>query len=110
MSGKGSFCKQNSTGKKAVNQHPQRKRCTRTCDFISPVRYLKHVGGKVAAVVVRITTRAAPPRKSHPLPPPKERARTSVAPIDSQRAEAIHDCIDFINSSSTLPRSNSVAR
>ncbi|XP_047949160.1 uncharacterized protein LOC125194991 [Salvia hispanica] len=99
MSGKGSLSKQNSAAKKAVNQ---RKGCTmRTCNFISPVRYLKQVGGKFVAVVVRITTRAPPPQR--------ERARTSVAPIDSQRAEAIHDCIDFINSSSTLPRSNSVA-
>ncbi|KAI3461577.1 hypothetical protein Pfo_018240 [Paulownia fortunei] len=104
MPGKGSFCKQNSTGKKL--DHGQRKGCTRSCDF-GPMRYLKHVGEKVVAVVVRITTTA--PSKSHHNHP-KERAKTSVAPVDSQRAEAIHDCIDFINSSSSLPRSNSVSR
>ncbi|KAK4412391.1 hypothetical protein Salat_2886000 [Sesamum alatum] len=118
MSGKGSLSKQNSSGKKLA--HGQRKGCTRSCDFglhkirwpefSSPMRYLKHLGGKVAAVMVRNRCAAAAPSKSHHNHYPKERAKPSVAPVDSQRAEAIHDCIDFINSSASLPRSNSVAR
>ncbi|PIN05778.1 hypothetical protein CDL12_21684 [Handroanthus impetiginosus] len=115
MSGKSSLPKQNSTGKKL--NHTQRTGCTKRCDFglskklelSSPVRLMKYLGGKVAAAMVRLrSTVAAPPSsKSHHN---KDRTKTSVAPVDSQRAEAIHDCIDFINSSSSLPRSNSVAR
>ncbi|GFP80573.1 hypothetical protein PHJA_000200700 [Phtheirospermum japonicum] len=65
------------------------------------MRYAKHVYQKVAAVAVRVTSNNNNNNK-------EMRAKTSVAPVDSQRAEAIHDCIDFINSSSSLPRSNSV--
>ncbi|KAL2238306.1 UNVERIFIED_CONTAM: hypothetical protein Sindi_1022300 [Sesamum indicum] len=117
MSGNGSVSKQNSTGKKL--DRGQRKGCTRSCDFgmhkirwefSSPMRYLKYLGGKVAAVVVRNRCAPGPVSKSHHNQYPKERAKPSVAPVDSQRAEAIHDCIDFINSSASLPRSNSVAR
>ncbi|GFZ01627.1 hypothetical protein Acr_15g0002360 [Actinidia rufa] len=53
-------------------------------------------------VVSRRTRRSSPnvcTGKSNP----------SIAPIDSHRAEAINDCIEFINSSSSLQRSNSVA-
>ncbi|CAN0854734.1 hypothetical protein LINGRAHAP2_LOCUS5993 [Linum grandiflorum] len=32
-----------------------------------------------------------------------------VSPLDVHRKEAIKDCIDFINHSSSLPRSNSVS-
>ncbi|KAJ4705345.1 putative JOSEPHIN-like protein [Melia azedarach] len=38
------------------------------------------------------------------------RSKPSVIPVDSHRSEAIEDCIEFINSSSSLPRrSNSVS-
>ncbi|KAL8516297.1 hypothetical protein ACS0TY_014815 [Phlomoides rotata] len=97
---------------KAVDDEGKKKRCTTSCEFrlprwwelISPVRYLKQFGEKVAAAVARVTTSKSHHRNiSHP--------KTSMAPVlDSQRTEAIHDCIDFINSSSNFPRSNSVAR
>ncbi|KAG6697613.1 hypothetical protein I3842_09G209800 [Carya illinoinensis] len=37
------------------------------------------------------------------------RSRSVSDPIDSHRAEAIEDCIEFLNSSSCLQRSNSVS-
>ncbi|XP_022841965.1 uncharacterized protein LOC111365657 [Olea europaea var. sylvestris] len=38
------------------------------------------------------------------------RSRSYAETLDSQRAEAIEDCIEFLNSSSSLLRSNSVTR
>jgi hypothetical protein len=37
------------------------------------------------------------------------RSRSLAEAVDSQRAEAIEDCIEFLNSSSSLQRSNSVS-
>ncbi|KAH6806878.1 hypothetical protein C2S51_027986 [Perilla frutescens var. frutescens] len=37
------------------------------------------------------------------------RSRSYAETLDSQRAEAIEDCIEFLNSSSSLHRSNSVS-
>ncbi|KAL8509173.1 hypothetical protein ACS0TY_016384 [Phlomoides rotata] len=37
------------------------------------------------------------------------RSRSYAETLDSQRAEAIEDCIEFLNSSSSLQRSNSVS-
>ncbi|KAL8027145.1 hypothetical protein ABFX02_14G076300 [Erythranthe guttata] len=106
------FGKQNLTGKKLDDQYGQRKGCTRSCDFrlpkryelVSPMKYLKHAVEKVAAVVARMVATKSSSHRNHI----KERAKPSVAPVlDSQRAEAIDDCIDFIKSSSSLSISNS---
>ncbi|KAL6499848.1 hypothetical protein OROGR_027758 [Orobanche gracilis] len=95
MAGKVSLCRQSSSVKKA-DHDGQRKGCTRSCDF-GAMSYLIHVCEKVLAA----------PSKSRHSDHNKERAKANV---DSQRAKAIDDCIDFINSSSSFPRSNSVAR
>lgn len=50
------------------------------------------------------------PRRASPKVTSSERVKTCVAPLDSHRAEAIDDCIEFINSSSSLPRSNSTSQ
>ncbi|KAK8596245.1 hypothetical protein V6N13_000893 [Hibiscus sabdariffa] len=94
----------NKAMERAISRNCGFLRCT-TCEF-SPVRFLKHFGRKVAKGLMRIL-RPSPPkvtssssRKSKPL----------VAPVvDSHRNAAIEDCIQFINSSASLPRSNSVS-
>ncbi|KAM0044742.1 hypothetical protein Hdeb2414_s0010g00356841 [Helianthus debilis subsp. tardiflorus] len=84
----------------------------RTCRFlpqrsaISPVKYIKHMGDKMIIVFRGIYGRKRASTKVTSSGTPQQPA---IAPIDSQRAEAIDDCIEFINSSSTLTRSNSVS-
>ncbi|KAF9675451.1 hypothetical protein SADUNF_Sadunf09G0033700 [Salix dunnii] len=75
----------------------------RTCGFrflkrsiVSPVNFLKHFGRKVAKAP------CLGRRSSHEVSS-SGRSRPSVAPGDTHVAEAIKDCIEFINSSS-LPR------
>ncbi|KAK3016498.1 hypothetical protein RJ639_007187 [Escallonia herrerae] len=89
-----------------------RARHAGTCRFglpkpseLSPARYLKHVGDKVVAVLRLASRRRASPKDV----PSSVRATPFVAPIDSSRAEAIDDCIEFINASSSLQRSKSVS-
>ncbi|KAJ0244136.1 hypothetical protein HA466_0065610 [Hirschfeldia incana] len=50
-------------------------------------------------------------RPKFPLLFPQGRSQTSIMPIsnDSHRSEAIEDCIEFINSSSSFTRSNSTS-
>ncbi|KAJ6670705.1 JOSEPHIN PROTEIN-LIKE PROTEIN [Salix viminalis] len=81
----------------------------RTCGFrllkrsiLSPVKFLKHFGRKVAKAPCL-------GRRSSPEVSSSGRSRPSVAPSDTHVAEAIKDCIEFINSSSSLSRSNSVS-
>ncbi|XP_071916771.1 josephin-like protein [Coffea arabica] len=94
---------------KSCKKEDNTPRCTRSCKFrlprkkeLSPLKYLKHIGGKMFAVLQMMS-----PRRCSPKVTSSERAKPSVAPVDSHRAEAIDDCIEFINSSSSLPRSNS---
>ncbi|CAK9138817.1 unnamed protein product [Ilex paraguariensis] len=72
---------------------------------LSPMKYLKHVGHKMAAALRLVSRR----RRGSPKVSSSQKAKTCVAPVDSHRAEAIDDCIEFINSSSSLQRSNSVS-
>lgn len=73
----------------------------------SPVRFLKKLGAKVARVLRCASSKRKSSRKvsSSSL----ARSRSYVDPMDSHRAEAIEDCIEFLNSSCSLPRSNSVS-
>ena len=82
--------------------------CSASCKFrvpkrleLSPVRFLKHVSDKVVSALNFLSRR----RRSSPSVPSSGRSNPSIAPIDSHRAEAINDCIEFINSSS-LQRTN----
>ncbi|KAG5598503.1 hypothetical protein H5410_029873 [Solanum commersonii] len=114
------FQKQNST-KSVVDGTTNDARSTTTttsCRFkmpnrsqLSPIKIFKHLGGKMAALIKMVSSSKRSCRKVTNSP---ERATISVKPtaalnIDSHRAEAIDDCIQFINLSSSLPRSNSVS-
>ncbi|GER28095.1 pyrimidine precursor biosynthesis enzyme THI5 [Striga asiatica] len=115
MSGTISLHRQSSKGNKKAEHGHRKSTCTKNCD-LGAMKYVKHVWRKVMGAIARMATtnptNAPKPRHRHHNNSylNKEKAKTSVTPVDSQRAEAIHDCIDFINSSSSLPRSNSVAR
>ncbi|KAJ8749768.1 hypothetical protein K2173_012319 [Erythroxylum novogranatense] len=67
-------------------------------EFSSPLRFLRRVGGKLATFLHLTRT-----------PNVSSSGRPLVAPMDTFKIQAIEDCIDFINSSSSLPRSNSVS-
>lgn len=97
---------------KSFKREENTPRCTRSCKFriprrneLSPLKYLKHLGEKMAAMLQMMS-----PRRCSPKVTSSERAKPCVAPVDSHRAEAIDDCIEFINSSSSLPRSNSTVQ
>ncbi|XWS71594.1 hypothetical protein CRYUN_Cryun03dG0151500 [Craigia yunnanensis] len=86
---------------------------TRSCGFLrckrsefSPVRFLKHLGGKVAKVLHVVYMRIRPSPK---VSSSSGRSKPFVTPVDSHRNAAIEDCIEFINSSASLPRSNYVS-
>ncbi|XP_019178337.1 PREDICTED: uncharacterized protein LOC109173552 [Ipomoea nil] len=105
--------KQNSSKSRATtdgNSSKPTKCATYTCSFkrssqlssSSAIRYLKLLGGKMVAAL-----RMMSPKRSRKV----TSSETTPKPpaLDSHRAEAIHDCIQFINDSSSLPRSNSVS-
>ncbi|KAB2098447.1 hypothetical protein ES319_A01G240000v1 [Gossypium barbadense] len=73
----------------------------------SPARLLRRLGDKVVRALRLLSIRRKSMRKvsSSNLP----RSRSLAESIDSHRAEAIEDCIEFLNSSSSLSRSNSVS-
>ncbi|KAK4351588.1 hypothetical protein RND71_030901 [Anisodus tanguticus] len=111
------FQKQNS--RKSVDGTTNDARCTTSCSFkmpnrsqLSPIKLFKHLGGKMVAVMKRMSSSSR--RSCRKVTNSSERAAisansTTIPNIDSHRAEAIDDCIQFINSSSSLPRSNSVS-
>ncbi|XVE62021.1 hypothetical protein DITRI_Ditri06bG0085400 [Diplodiscus trichospermus] len=72
----------------------------------SPARLLRRIGAKFerAFDFVSIRRNSSLKVSSSSLP----RSRSLAESIDSYRAEAIEDCIEFLNSSSSLSRSNSV--
>ncbi|KAG9142008.1 hypothetical protein Leryth_009363 [Lithospermum erythrorhizon] len=86
---------------------------TRSCSFrlpkgkqLYPLKYFKFLGGKMIEAIQVIYRKRNLPRVGS-----SERdAKHLVSPVDSYRAEAIDDCIEFINSSASFPRSNSVPR
>jgi predicted esterase len=81
-------------------------RLPRTSKF-SPARLLRSLSAKVARVLRFVSMRKESSHNvtSSSLP----RSRSLAEAVDSQRAEAIEDCIEFLNSSSSLQRSNSVS-
>ncbi|KAJ8553064.1 hypothetical protein K7X08_020457 [Anisodus acutangulus] len=109
--------KQNS---RSVDGTTNAARSTTTCSFkmpnrsqLSPMKLFKHLGGKMAGVLKMVSPSSR--RSCRKVTNSSERgaiSKSSTTPninIDSHRAEAIDDCIQFINSSSSLPRSNSVS-
>lgn len=94
-----------------------RTKCTGTCKFrlpkrpeLLPMRYVQHIGRKVSLLMRFISSRGRGTTKKEGVSSSSGRAKPFVTPIDSHRAEAIDDCIEFINSSSSLQKSNSVTR
>lgn len=73
----------------------------------SPARILRRLSAKVARVLRFVSMRRKSSRKVSSAS--LARSRSLADAIDSQRAEAIEDCIEFLNSSSSLQRSNSVS-
>ncbi|KAL4384073.1 hypothetical protein GQ457_15G023430 [Hibiscus cannabinus] len=74
----------------------------------SPVSFLRHVGAKVAGALRFVSIRgssSSPKVSASKLP----RSRSLAESVESRSAEAIEDCIEFLNSSSSLSRSNSVS-
>uniref|UniRef100_A0A2P2QBT7 Josephin-like protein n=1 Tax=Rhizophora mucronata TaxID=61149 RepID=A0A2P2QBT7_RHIMU len=73
----------------------------------SAARLLRHLEAKAARVLCLLSTRRKTSRKVSSAS--LARSRSLADTIDSQRAEAIEDCIEFLNSSSSFQRSNSVS-
>ncbi|KAH7837232.1 hypothetical protein Vadar_011409 [Vaccinium darrowii] len=74
---------------------------------LSPLRLLRRIGDTVAAALRFVSIRRR--RRSFPNNACSSgRSNPSIAPLDAYRAEAINDCIEFINKSCSLQRSNSV--
>ncbi|XP_021278642.1 josephin-like protein [Herrania umbratica] len=102
-----------SVMQKSDNKAARNRGVTRSCGFMlckrskfSPVRFLKHIGGKVAKGLHVVSMRIRPSPK---VSSSSGRSKPFVTPVDSHRSAAIEDCIEFINSSASLPRSNSVS-
>ncbi|CAL1378842.1 unnamed protein product [Linum trigynum] len=95
----------------AVGIFSFRLRC-RISRFSTTCRMLRRLGAKVARALRFVSL----PRRSRKSPPPPPsylpRSRSLAEAVDSQRIEAIEDCIEFLNSSSScnsLSRSSSVS-
>lgn len=105
----------NSNGSAMRSHHKRVSSCggvTGTCGFIVckrsciwPVRLLKHVGDKVAEAMRLMSVKIRSPS----CPPSSGRSNPYVSPVDAYRSEAIEACIEFINASSSSPRSNSLS-
>ncbi|KAG2690807.1 hypothetical protein I3760_09G206800 [Carya illinoinensis] len=72
----------------------------------STVDFLQRLQVKVVRAIRFMSMRR---RSSRKVSSSLVRSRSVSDPIDSHRAEAIEDCIEFLNSSSCLQRSNSVS-
>lgn len=72
----------------------------------SPMKLMKNLAGKVGRALCMLPTSKRGSRKDYSL---SGKSKPFVAPVDSHRIEAMEDCIEFINSSSSLSRSNSTA-
>ncbi|XP_065854146.1 josephin-like protein [Euphorbia lathyris] len=86
-------------------------RLPKTSSNYSPARILRRLGAKVSRVVrlVAMRRKQSSSRKVSSASS-LTRSRSVADALDSQRAEAIEDCIEFLNSnSSSLHRSNSVS-
>lgn len=71
-----------------------------------PIRFLKHIADKIARALHSASLRRSQSAKDSSFGSSKPIVAMTV---DSHRTEAIEDCIEFLNSSSTFSRSNSVA-
>ncbi|XP_044474217.1 josephin-like protein [Mangifera indica] len=73
----------------------------------SPGSFLRRLGAKMARTRCFLST---PKRSSCKVSSSTlQRSRSLADSIDSHRTEAIEDCIEFLNTSSSISRSNSVS-
>ncbi|KAL8146522.1 hypothetical protein AgCh_004304 [Apium graveolens] len=76
----------------------------------SAEKFLKRVGAKVARALSFVSFKRSSRSKVSSSSLVRSRSYAeSVLALDSQRAEAVEDCIEFLNSSSCLQKSNSVS-
>ncbi|KAI5663589.1 hypothetical protein M9H77_22912 [Catharanthus roseus] len=83
-------------------------RISKISGFSSRMNFLERIGEKVAKALKLMSSRKKSSRKvssSASL----AKSRSYAETLDSHRAEAIEDCIEFLNSSSSLQRSNSIS-
>ncbi|KAL3717055.1 hypothetical protein ACJRO7_008607 [Eucalyptus globulus] len=92
-----------------------RKRVAATWSFrlakelqFSPSEFLRRLGDK-ATKVLRCVSSSRSSRKVSSSAPQLMRSRSLADQSESHRAEAIEDCIKFLNSSCSLQRSSSVS-
>ncbi|KAG6580487.1 hypothetical protein SDJN03_20489, partial [Cucurbita argyrosperma subsp. sororia] len=74
-----------------------------------PVRFLQSLKAKVSEAIRFVSTRKSSRKVSSASTSTFTRSRSVSDSMDSHRAEAIEDCIEFLNHSSSLSRSNSVS-
>ncbi|PIA32108.1 hypothetical protein AQUCO_04500007v1 [Aquilegia coerulea] len=73
----------------------------------SPMRFVRSFSAEVARAL-RLFTVKRRRSSSKVSSPTMGRSRSYASQVDPHHTEAIEDCIEFINSSSSLQRSNSV--
>ncbi|GMN47920.1 hypothetical protein TIFTF001_017081 [Ficus carica] len=74
--------------------------------YYSPVEFLRSLRAKFARAICLASKRRSSGKVSASN---LTRCRSVSDPIDSHRAEALEDCIEFLNSSASLKRTNSVS-
>ncbi|XP_030475735.2 uncharacterized protein LOC115692897 [Syzygium oleosum] len=99
----------------SANGGRSRKRVAPTWSFrlakesqFSPSQFFRRLGDK-ATKVLRCVSSSRSSRKVSSSAPQFMRSRSLADQSESHRAEAIEDCIKFLNSSCSLQRSNSVS-
>lgn len=106
MDGTNPYSSSNQNCSKSVSS--ENRESTPHCRFKLPkgsklsMRFLKQLAAQVVRTLHSMSIRRRHSSKDSSSKP-------FVAPVDSRRTEAIEDCIEFINSSSSFSRSNSVS-
>ncbi|PON43556.1 josephin-like protein [Parasponia andersonii] len=75
--------------------------------YYSPIGFLRSLRAKVARAICLVSNKRRSSGKVSASNLP--RCRSVSDPMDSHRAEALEDCIEFLNSSASLKRTNSVS-
>nr|GLL24329.1 josephin-like protein [Ipomoea trifida]GMC79104.1 josephin-like protein [Ipomoea batatas]GME15425.1 josephin-like protein [Ipomoea batatas] len=108
MSKRVSFSPEGYHEKPETNLNRTKKVSQESSSEFSPVRFLKHIGANMARLVSSSDRKRSSRKVSSSASLGRSRSYAERS-IDSQRAEAIEDCIEFLNSSSSLHRSSSVS-
>ncbi|KAK1365493.1 hypothetical protein POM88_041054 [Heracleum sosnowskyi] len=79
---------------------------SKTSNAFSAEKFFRRIGEKMAKALSFVSMKRSSRKVSSSTLP---RSRSYAEPLDSHRAAAIEDCIQFLNSSSCLRKSNSVS-